>query len=816
MLSATTFAKAQWQPTTGPFMASNYIGMDVNQIVVGGERICAIINNQVYLSYTNGASWMLASGGLNYVKCIAYSDSTIYAGTPGSGIYLSTNNGSSYKAINNNLPAKAVIDVLLLSGNMVLAEVSTYETPYFRDLYYSTDKGNTWILTNGLTNKYVKCLASVGTDVYAGTSFGIYKSSDNGLSWNLSGLPNTEITSIAVKGNSIFAAENNSNGGLYLSADQGTSWNKLNSGLPNSFVGALAIGDNYVYAGLYWEGVYRSADNGASWALMTNGFTYSKDITSLAVKGSNVFAGSNDGCAVSNNEGGSWYCGPRTYDLSIRSIATSGENVISATSYMMYKSADKGSNWETFQISMNALTANDSVVYAGGNGGMTISRDGGTHWKWMDIFGLPDSPGFTAIAANDSVTFASTSGKGIYYSKDAGHNWVERNMGLNDLTVNTLALADTVLFAGTNSEGVFVSHDSGLHWSAAGTGIPDTCIQSLAAYNNIVYAGTLNQGIYKSTDLGATWQHLTNGITGTDIQCLYTCGVNVFAGIKGEGFFMSPDNGNSWAAHNTGLMGYNVRTISENGSDIYAGTTGAGIWRRNLSELPLTLSVKKVKISDPTLCEGYSSTIQVDVIGGKPPYNYTWDNGSHTSTLTVTPASTTTYHFTVTDSKSGTATADVTIKVRPKPETPVITRSGDTLISSAPEGNIWMFHDQVLYYEHSNKLLPNMEGSYSVMVMRDGCISDTSNKFPVGIGESQAQKNMAVYPNPATNMITVEILSAEKDLLLTIYDTKGNEILKRELTETKTPIDIGELNGGIYYMKLMNDRTVEVKLLIIE
>jgi hypothetical protein len=446
---------------------------------------------------------------------------------------------------------------------------------------------------------------------------------------------------------------------------------------------------------------------------------------------------------------------------------------------------------------------------------MTISRDGGTNWKWMDIYGLPDSPKFTSIITNDSVSFAATLGKGVYYSKDEGHTWEARNIGLNDYTVNALALADTILFAGSNSEGVFVSYDSGLNWSAVGNGIPDTCIQTLAAYNNIIYAGTKNQGIYKSIDNGVTWNHLENGITGTDIRCLYTCGVNVFAGIQGEGLFMSTDNGTTWARYNAGLMSYNIQTISENGSDIYAGTSGAGIWKRALTELPLTLSVKKVKISDATICEGYSSTIQVDVIGGKPPYNYLWDNGNQTPKITVTPTTTTTYHLTITDSNSNSATADVTIKVRPKPETPVITRSGDTLISSANEGNYWMINDQVLYYVHSNKFAPTMEGAYSVFVIINGCSSDTSYKYQVGIEEVQASKDFAVYPIPATNFVTIENMSDEKDFRLTIYDSKGIEVLKKELTENKTSIDIHTLNRGIYNMKLMNDKVVKMSLLII-
>lgn len=816
MLSAIPFARAQWHNTNGPFLASNNIGMDVKQVVVSGDNLCAVINNQVYISYTNGASWMSASGGLNYIGAIAFSDSTIYAGAGTSGMYVSTNNGSSYRSINNNLPPDSYVDELMLSGNILLANVNTYDYPYIHDVYYSTDKGNTWTVSNGLANKYVKCLASDGVNFYAGTSTGVFKSSDNGLNWFSIGLANKKIDCIAVKENRLYVGENSTAGGLYITSDNGITWTKLDNGLPGPGINTIAISDNFVYVGITMDGIFRSADNGYSWTKINNGYSYSLDFQSLAVRGNNVYSGSSGGCAVSINNGTSWNCGLRTYDLTIRSIANSGANVITAASYMMYTSTDHGSSWETFPVSNNAVAANDSIVYAGGNGGFTISRDGGTDWNWMGIIGLPDNPKFSFIITNDSVTFAATWGKGVYYSKDQGRHWEARNFGLNDYTVNTLALADSILFAGSNSKGVFISHDSGLHWTAAGNGIPDTCIQALAAYNNLIYAGTKNHGIYKSTDNGVTWNHLENGVTGTDIRYLYTCGVNVFAGIRGEGLLMSANNGTSWAKYNAGLMSYNIQAISEDGNDIYVGTDGAGMWRRTLSELPLTLSFKKVKISDATICEGFPSTIKVDVIGGKPPYNYLWDNGSHTPEITVTPLTTTTYHLTITDSNSNSAATDVTIKVRPKPETPFITQSGDTLISSASEGNVWMFNNQVIYYAHSNKFVPTFDGAYSVVVNKNGCFSDTSNKVPVGIEEIQSDINIALYPNPATKMVTIENMSSEKDFRLTIYDAKGTEMLRKELTEKKTAIDIHTLNKGIYIVKLMNEKAIKTKLLVVQ
>jgi hypothetical protein len=45
---------------------------------------------------------------------------------------------------------------------------------------------------------------------------------------------------------------------------------------------------------------------------------------------------------------------------------------------------------------------------------------------------------------------------------------------------------------------------------------------------------------------------------------------------------------------------------------------------------------------------------------------------------------------------------------------------------------------------------------------------------------------------------------------------KGTEILKKELTESKTALDIHTLNKGIYYVKLMKDKVGDTSKLIVQ
>ena len=57
-----------------------------------------------------------------------------------------------------------------------------------------------------------------------------------------------------------------------------------------------------------------------------------------------------------------------------------------------------------------------------------------------------------------------------------------------------------------------------------------------------------------------------------------------------------------------------------------------------------------------------------------------------------------------------------------------------------------------------------------------------------------------VYPNPAQEMITVELGIAE-DQELCIYDMLGKIVVEKTLVWGKNSIDVSELQPGIYLLK---------------
>ena len=74
----------------------------------------------------------------------------------------------------------------------------------------------------------------------------------------------------------------------------------------------------------------------------------------------------------------------------------------------------------------------------------------------------------------------------------------------------------------------------------------------------------------------------------------------------------------------------------------------------------------------------------------------------------------------------------------------------------------------------------------------------------------QQESRLSIYPNPATEKITVEISGTEKESTLTIVNIEGQELITRQITKPKTQIDISNLPSGIYFLRLTNDKTVEV------
>ena len=73
-----------------------------------------------------------------------------------------------------------------------------------------------------------------------------------------------------------------------------------------------------------------------------------------------------------------------------------------------------------------------------------------------------------------------------------------------------------------------------------------------------------------------------------------------------------------------------------------------------------------------------------------------------------------------------------------------------------------------------------------------------------------------IYPNPVKNNLYIETSLPVTETTLIISNIKGQELVRRQIKNSRTQLDIGNLAGGVYFVKLITDKAIEVKKIIKE
>ncbi len=360
---------------------SGLSNLNVQSLVVGGSSIYAGTNGGgVFQSSTSGApSWTavntgLPAGALDVIS-LWYYGSYLYAGTLNGGIYRTSTGTISWTAVNSGL-ANTYVQSLATSGSYVFAGLG-----YGGGVVSSTNNGSTWTAINPgqPTDIYnIQSLAASGTNLFAGTdSAGVFEStvsSTPGWTTENSGLTNMHVQSILVNGANLLVGTKG--GGVFQSSASGTpSWNAVNSGLSGMYIQSLAICGAYIYAGTKGGGVFQSPATGTpTWTAVNSGLTLDSSLVTLAVSGTSIYAGTDNGVFLSTNNGGSWTpVNTGLSNLFISSLAVSGSNIFAGTfGDTVYLSTNSGASWSVFgatNATILSLAVNSSNLFAGTGGG---------------------------------------------------------------------------------------------------------------------------------------------------------------------------------------------------------------------------------------------------------------------------------------------------------------------------------------------------------------------------------------------------------------------------------------------------------------
>ncbi len=246
-------------------------------------------NYGLYKSSDNGQSWNYINQDIseNIVTCFCIRpDGYVLAGTSLKGIFISEDNGDTWNYI--GLQGISVTSLAVNSKNIIFAGTVA------DGIYISDSSYEEWtkVFPGAEYNRYSSLLINTKDIVFAGGT-GVYRSDDNGKTWNLknNGMGNWPVYSLIYDKNGNLDAGTDL-GGFFRSEDNGETWISFNAGLTNTEITTLTINNSgHIFAGTWKGGVYRSIDNGENWAAIDSGLT-NKHIFTLAVSPDNyLFAG---------------------------------------------------------------------------------------------------------------------------------------------------------------------------------------------------------------------------------------------------------------------------------------------------------------------------------------------------------------------------------------------------------------------------------------------------------------------------------------------------------------------------------------------
>jgi len=125
------------------------------------------------------------------------SPTRLYAGLDGAGVYKSEDSGGNWTAANTGLANLNVKALQFQSISTVLAGTVSYSSNIYAGtdgggVFKSIDSGNTWSACTNPGNLNLRSLSLVGSSLYAGTTAGVFVSSDACATWSArnNGLPN--------------------------------------------------------------------------------------------------------------------------------------------------------------------------------------------------------------------------------------------------------------------------------------------------------------------------------------------------------------------------------------------------------------------------------------------------------------------------------------------------------------------------------------------------------------------------------------------------------------------------------------------------
>jgi photosystem II stability/assembly factor-like uncharacterized protein len=342
--------------------------------------------------------------------------------------------------------------------------------------------------------------------VYAGTTEGLWKTTDGGKTWK-------HVTNSEIVVNDVLVDPRNSNRVLLatdrsgvLASDNGAqSFTASNHGYTHRYVSSILADQNDPNAILVgvvndreWGGVFATRDGGQSWQQKSAGLG-GRDVFALqqAANGA-LIAGTNKGMFLLDRNGSQWRPINNIVNEKVAARVVKGKKGAKAikTPAVVVR--------YTLDTRVSDIEVTPKRWLAATSAGLLTSSDQGKTWSGGPVLGKTD---FVAVESEGDLVVAATR-TNVLYSTNSGTTWQQAPLSSYITSIHGVTLTPEGEILIASREGAFRSSDSGATWEHVVNGIPDKNISSIAydqGRKRLLATSTATGVVFESKDNGRSW-----------------------------------------------------------------------------------------------------------------------------------------------------------------------------------------------------------------------------------------------------------------------------------------------------------------------
>ena len=225
------------------------------------------------------------------------------------------------------------------------------------------------------------------------------------------------------------------------------------------------------------------------------------------------------------------------------------------------------------------------------------------------------------------------------------------------------------------------------------------------------------------------------------------------------------------------------------------------------------------------ICSGSMNEYYVAAVTGATSYNWTMPSGwTGTSTTdSIMPvASSTSGNVTVTATNAcGTSTAATYAVTVNTPVVPTITPNVNVLQSSTATTYQWYLNGSAITGATSQFLTMTGTGFYYVVITdANGCSAQSATFNNTGINQYSIDEVFTVYPNPASDVITINLITNMEVESASIVNVLGKTVKTINAKSFKGmatyDVEIKDLSKGIYFLSMQVEGKMMTRKVVVQ